>query len=47
MGGGARKTGDKHWCHLCACTVNKIASYLVDENRFVVYLIIFNTLLFC
>jgi hypothetical protein len=34
-GGGARKTGDKHWCHLCACTGNRIASFLVDENRFV------------
>lgn len=37
-GGGARKTGDKHWCHLCTCTRNKIVSYLVDENRFVVAL---------
>jgi len=33
-GGGARKTGDKHWCHLCACTGNRIASFLVDDNRF-------------
>jgi hypothetical protein len=32
-GGGARKCGDKHWCHLCACTGYKIASFLVDENR--------------
>ena len=34
-GGGARKSGDRHWCHLCPCTGNKIASFLVDENRFV------------
>lgn len=32
-GGGARKCGNKHWCHLCACTGNKIASFLVDDNR--------------
>jgi hypothetical protein len=34
-GGGARKSGDRHWCHLCPCTGNKIAFFLVDENRFV------------
>jgi hypothetical protein len=32
-GCGARKHGDKHWCHLCPCTGNKIAFYLLDENR--------------
>ena len=40
-GGGTQKSGDKHWCHLCACTGNKIVSYLVDENRFVVALFYF------
>ncbi len=34
-GCGARKHGDKHWCHLCPCTGNKIAFYFIDENRFV------------
>lgn len=37
-GGGARKSGDRHCCHLCPCTGNKITSYLVDENRFVAVL---------
>jgi len=35
-GSGARKSGCSHWCHLCPCTGNKIASFLVDENRFVI-----------
>jgi hypothetical protein len=30
---GAKKLGDKHWCHLCACTGNKIASKKAEENR--------------
>jgi hypothetical protein len=34
-GSGARKHGDKHWCHLCPCTGNKIVYYHVEENRFV------------
>jgi hypothetical protein len=40
-GGGARKTGYKHWCHLCACSGDRIASFLVDENRFVHVFIFF------
>ncbi len=32
-GGGARKAGTKHWCYLCACTGNKIASFVVGNNR--------------
>jgi hypothetical protein len=32
-GGGAQKAGTKHWCHLCACTGNKIDSFLVGDNR--------------
>jgi hypothetical protein len=41
-GCGARKHGDKHWCHLCACTGNKIAYYQVEENRVVLSAIFFN-----
>jgi len=40
-GGGARKTGCKHWCHLCACTGDRIASFVVDDNRFVRVLFFF------
>jgi hypothetical protein len=40
-GGGARKTGCKHWCHLCACTGDRIASFVVDDNRFVHVLFFF------
>jgi hypothetical protein len=32
-GGGARKNGTNHFCHLCPCTGNTIARFLVDENR--------------
>jgi hypothetical protein len=45
-GGGARKCGDKHWCHLCACTGNKIASYKVEGNRSVLWFFDFYTYLF-
>jgi hypothetical protein len=38
-GCGARKHGDKHWCHLCPCTGNKIAYYQVEENRLVIVII--------
>jgi len=40
-GGGAQKSGDRHWCYLCSCTGNKIASFLVDENWFVSLLLFF------
>jgi hypothetical protein len=32
-GGGAQKAGTKHLRHLCACTGNKIASFLVGDKR--------------
>jgi len=32
-GCGARKTGRKHWCHLCACTGDTIARFSVGDNR--------------
>jgi hypothetical protein len=35
-GGGEQKSEVRHWCHLCPCTGNKIASFLVDENRLVI-----------
>lgn len=30
-GTGARKNGNSHFCHLCPCTGNTIARYLVEE----------------
>ena len=33
-GCGARKNGDKHFCHVCACSGNTIVRFLVDENRY-------------
>ncbi len=33
-GSGARKNGDTHFCHLCACSGNSIVRFLVDENRY-------------
>jgi hypothetical protein len=33
-GSGARKNGNTHFCHICACTGNSIVRYLVDENRY-------------
>ena len=32
-GCGAKKTGKTQFCHLCACTENKIGSFQIDENR--------------
>jgi hypothetical protein len=32
-GGGARKNGETHFCHVCPCSGNTIARFLVDENR--------------
>ena len=32
-GGGARKNGNSYFCHVCPCTGNTIARFLVDENR--------------
>jgi len=32
-GSGTRKAGTRHWCYLCACTSDKIASYSVGDNR--------------
>jgi len=32
-GGGARKNGNNHFCHLCPCTGNTIAKFKVDDNR--------------
>jgi hypothetical protein len=32
-GSGARKNGNTHFCHLCQCTGNYIASYLEEENQ--------------
>jgi len=32
-GSSARKSGDKHFCHLCPCTGAQIGSFLVEENR--------------
>jgi hypothetical protein len=34
-GTGARKNGNSHFCHLCPCTGNIIARYLVEENRYI------------
>jgi hypothetical protein len=32
-GSGVRKDGNTNFCHVCPCTGNTIARYLVDENR--------------
>jgi hypothetical protein len=32
-GSGARKNGNTHFCHVCACTGNTFVRYLVEENR--------------
>jgi len=32
-GGGAKKNGNNHFCHVCPCTGNTIARFLVEENR--------------
>jgi hypothetical protein len=32
-GSGARKDGNTYFCHVCPCTGNTIARYLVDEKR--------------
>jgi hypothetical protein len=32
-GSGARKNGNTHFCHLCACTGDTIVRFLVEENR--------------
>jgi hypothetical protein len=32
-GSGAQKNGNTHFCHVCPCTGNKIASFQVGENR--------------
>jgi hypothetical protein len=34
-GGGARKNGNKHFCHLCLCNGNSIAKFSGDDNRYV------------
>jgi hypothetical protein len=39
-GSGAKKKGDTHWCHLCACTGDGIASFTVEENRYVFSLLV-------
>jgi hypothetical protein len=33
-GSGARKQGNTYFCHVCPCTGNTIARYLVEENRY-------------
>jgi hypothetical protein len=33
-GCGARKNGDTHFCHVCACSGNTIVRFLVEENRY-------------
>lgn len=33
MGSAARKSGDKHFCHLHPCAGGQISSYVVGENR--------------
>lgn len=52
-GSGARKNGNVHFCHLCACCGNDIVRYLVEENRyvhlfnlFVLFIIILNNVSF-
>jgi hypothetical protein len=40
-GGGARKNGNTYFCHVCPCTGNTIARFLVDENRLVVSYVLF------
>jgi hypothetical protein len=36
-GSGARKNGKTHFCHLCACTGDRIVRFLVEENRQVTF----------
>jgi len=33
-GGGARKNGKTHFCHLCACCGDNIVRFLVGDNRY-------------
>jgi hypothetical protein len=48
-GSGAHKNGNNHFCHLCASCGNDIVRFLVEENRYSIFihaLININTYLF-